>query len=114
MKKNSVANYNYSLGLIVIGFGIIGSIICGAVFEEYSYNWAFAVFGSIGSLLVGSLFIALSEIIELLHGIYPTKGLTDETNKTMSDFEDKPSSEPRPKKIKEASPHFPYYESDPS
>ena len=77
-KQNKTAKHIFNLGLAVIILGIIGSFVCGKVFEietvhgyyytytSTDYNWIVAICGSVGSVLTGCIYIALSEIIELL------------------------------------------------
>ena len=71
-KTNRIAKIMMIIGYFVIIVGIIGSLICGKIFEigvNDDYNWSVAIFGIIGSILVGAFYIALSELIELLETI---------------------------------------------
>ena len=90
-KNNTVAKILFGLGIFIIVAGVIGSFICGNVFEAteigyyrtYSYyNWGLVILGLIGSILGGALFIAISEIIEQLNHINAkiSKGLSSDSN----------------------------------
>ena len=97
MKENIIGLIILALGAFIIIFGIIISIVCGAVFPlidfsyndavaiEKSYNWILALIGSVASFITGLSFIGFGEIINLLQKNINnqrqiTKILTDQQN----------------------------------
>ena len=80
MSENNIANTLRNIGIATIILGVIGSFICGAVFEtvtydysyysgydiEEAYNWGVVVGGSVSSFIAWILFISFSEVISLL------------------------------------------------
>lgn len=80
MENNKIAKTLYTIGVITIFLGVIGSLVLGAVSPaitydysysggydiEETYNWSLALIGALASFISGSCFIGFSEIISLL------------------------------------------------
>ena len=80
MENNKTGKTLYTIGVITIIAGVIGSLIMGAVSPaitydysyssgydiEETYNWSLVIIGAVASFISGICFIGFSEIISLL------------------------------------------------
>ncbi len=87
-EKNNISEAIWILGYVIIILGIVGSFICGKVFETshgfyhtyYEYNWTVAISGCFGSVLIGMFNLALSTIIDYMEIIANSKIITTDAN----------------------------------
>ena len=64
-----MANYLSGLGSMIIVIGIIVGLAIGAIYGRNDFNWLLALEIIIPAIITGSLFLALSEIIDMLYDI---------------------------------------------
>ena len=99
-EKNSISGVIWLLGWALLLGGIIGSLICGKVFEtlegyyyrHFEYNWTVAILGSVGSVILSCTMFGLSYIIDYLE-IIANSTLKNNTDKVSDNKDEKTISD---------------------